>query len=111
MRVHVSVIIYFKLSLLIVLPQPFRRLHHLRVRYNSSAPHYTTTDVPCSIPSNMLITRVRPSTFLVGVMMLWAVISVCTAFSRNYTGLLLTRFFLGVVEAPYYPGALCKLWR
>lgn len=58
------------------------------------------------IPSNMLITRVRPSTFLVGVMMLWAVISVCTAFSRNYVGLLVTRFFLGVVEAPYYPGAL-----
>lgn len=55
----------------------------------------------------MIITRVRPSTFLVGVMMLWAVISVCTAFSRNYTGLLVTRFFLGVVEAPYYPGALC----
>jgi MFS family permease len=38
--------------------------------------------------------------------MTWAVISVCTAFSKNFVGLLLTRFFLGVVEAPYYPGAL-----
>jgi MFS family permease len=58
------------------------------------------------IPSNMLLTKVKPSLFLVGVMMTWAVISVCTAFSSNFTGLLLTRFFLGVVEAPYYPGAL-----
>lgn len=39
-------------------------------------------------------------------MTLWAVISSLTAISRNYTGLLLTRFFLGITEAPYYPGAL-----
>jgi MFS family permease len=58
------------------------------------------------IPSNMLLTRIKPSFFLCAVMMLWSVISICTAFSRNFTGLLLTRFFLGVVEAPYYPGAL-----
>lgn len=58
------------------------------------------------IPSNMLMTRINPPKFLCGIMMLWAVLSICTAFSRNYTGLLLVRFFLGVVEAPYYPGAL-----
>jgi MFS family permease len=58
------------------------------------------------VPSNMLITRVRPSLFLCCLMMTWAVVSICTAFSRNFTGLLLTRFFLGVLEAPYYPGAL-----
>jgi hypothetical protein len=39
-------------------------------------------------------------------MALWAVVSGLTALSSNFTGLLLTRFFLGVVEAPYYPGAL-----
>jgi len=58
------------------------------------------------VPSNMILTKVRVAPFLVGVMLTWAVISVCTAFSRNFTGLLLTRFFLGVVEAPYYPGAI-----
>jgi hypothetical protein len=35
------------------------------------------------------------------IMMTWAAISISTAFSRNFTGLLVTRFFLGVVEAPY----------
>jgi MFS family permease len=56
------------------------------------------------IPSNMLITRVKVPTFLVAVMMTWAAISIATGLTKNYMGLLLTRFFLGVVEAPYYPG-------
>lgn len=42
-------------------------------------------------------------------MMLWAVVSALTALSKNFTGLLLTRFFLGVTEAPYYPGAVYLL--
>lgn len=58
------------------------------------------------VPSNMLLTRIKPALFLVVTMMTWAIISICTAFSGNFIGLLLTRFFLGVVEAPYYPGAL-----
>ncbi|KAK8100392.1 major facilitator superfamily domain-containing protein [Apiospora kogelbergensis] len=58
------------------------------------------------IPSNMLITRLRPSWYMGGFMMAWAVVSTLTAISKDYTGLVLTRFFLGVVEAPYYPGAL-----
>lgn len=39
-------------------------------------------------------------------MALWAIVSALTALSKDFTGLLLTRFFLGIVEAPYYPGAL-----
>lgn len=42
-------------------------------------------------------------------MMLWATVSALTALSKNYTGLLLTRFFLGISEAPYYPGAVYLL--
>ena len=41
--------------------------------------------------------------------MLWAVVSALTAVSKDFTGLLLTRFFLGVTEAPYYPGAVYLL--
>lgn len=50
------------------------------------------------IPSNMLLTRVRPSFYMSSFMALWAVVSTLTALSQNYTGLLLTRFFLGVTE-------------
>jgi len=42
-------------------------------------------------------------------MMGWAAVSAFTALAKNYTGLVLVRFFLGVVEAPYYPGALYLL--
>jgi MFS family permease len=61
------------------------------------------------IPSNMLLTRVRPSYYMAGWMAVWAVVSGLTALSKDFKGLLLTRFFLGVTEAPYYPGALYML--
>ena len=41
--------------------------------------------------------------------MAWAITSACTALANNYHGLLITRFFLGITEAPYYPGALYLL--
>lgn len=58
------------------------------------------------VPSNMLITRLKPSYYMSGCMALWAVVSALTALSKDFKGLLLTRFFLGITEAPYYPGAL-----
>jgi MFS family permease len=58
------------------------------------------------IPANMVVTRVRPSLWMSACMAVWAIISLLTAFSRNYIGLLMTRFTLGITEAPYYPGAL-----
>jgi MFS family permease len=39
----------------------------------------------------------------------WGVVSALTATVHNFTGLVLVRFFLGFVEAPYFPGALFLL--
>lgn len=61
------------------------------------------------IPSNMFLTRTRPSIYMAACMALWAVVSALTAVSKDFTDLLLSRFFLGVTEAPYYPGALYML--
>lgn len=61
------------------------------------------------IPSNMILTRVRPSMYMGGFMAAWAVVSALTAICTDYKSLVLVRFFLGVVEAPYYPGALYVL--
>lgn len=58
------------------------------------------------IPSNMVITRVRPSLYLCLVMLTWSVLSICTAFTKNFSHLCVVRFLLGCTEAPYYPGAL-----
>lgn len=59
-----------------------------------------------TVPSNMFINRTRPSRYMGAVMMAWAVVSAVTALAKDFKGLLLTRFFLGLTEAPFYPGAV-----
>lgn len=62
------------------------------------------------IPSNMFLNHIgRPSIYLPVCMMLWGAISCVTGATHNYTGALLTRFFLGFVEAAFFPGALFLL--
>ncbi|KAE9582554.1 Major facilitator-type transporter hxnP [Colletotrichum fructicola] len=63
------------------------------------------------IPSNMLMSsqHIRPSIYMGCCMMAWAVVSACTALAKNYAGLVAVRFFLGVTEAPFYPGAIYML--
>lgn len=63
------------------------------------------------VPSNMIMSsaRVRPSIYMAVCMMAWALVSACTALAKNYTSLVLVRFFLGVAEAPFYPGAIYML--
>lgn len=53
--------------------------------------------------------KVRASVYMSLCMASWAVVSACTALTKNYTGLVLVRFFLGITEAPFYPGALYLL--
>lgn len=59
------------------------------------------------LPSNMILTRVRPSLYLPSCVIVWSAISAATAGIRNYSGLIAVRFFLGIVEAPFFPG-VCK---
>lgn len=54
----------------------------------------------------MLLTRVRPSIYLPVAMALWGTTSACTALVKDFTGLVLCRFILGFMEAPFFPGAL-----
>ncbi|KAL4767388.1 major facilitator superfamily domain-containing protein [Aspergillus nidulans var. acristatus] len=63
------------------------------------------------IPSNMLMSsgKVRASVYMSVCMGSWAVVSACTALTKSYSGLVMVRFFLGIAEAPFYPGALFLL--
>ncbi|KAF8741122.1 hypothetical protein AX14_005723 [Amanita brunnescens Koide BX004] len=59
------------------------------------------------VPSNMFLNYIgRPSLYLPFCMMIWGMISCLTGITRNFVGALLTRFFLGFVEAAFFPGAL-----
>ncbi|KAN0126765.1 MFS general substrate transporter [Russula decolorans] len=62
------------------------------------------------IPSNMFLNYIgKPSIYLPACMMLWGAISLLTGTTHSFTGALLTRFFLGFVEAAFFPGALFLL--
>ncbi|KAF8866524.1 MFS transporter [Acephala macrosclerotiorum] len=65
--------------------------------------------IALQIPSNAIITRTRPSLYLPACMAIWGIVSSMTALVQNFTGLVLVRFLLGFVEAPYFPGALFLL--
>ncbi|KAL9712663.1 hypothetical protein Ac2012v2_003900 [Leucoagaricus gongylophorus] len=62
------------------------------------------------IPSNMFLNWMgKPSLYLPTCMIIWGMISCLTGVTHNFVGALLTRFFLGFVEAAFFPGALFLL--
>ncbi|KAI0175017.1 MFS transporter [Pestalotiopsis sp. NC0098] len=58
------------------------------------------------IPSNMFLAGIRPSIYLPSCMALWGLLSVLTGVVHNAAGLYPVRFFLGIIEAAFLPGAL-----
>lgn len=60
----------------------------------------------CEVPSNLILTRSRPSWYLPGIMIVWGAVCSCMAAARNYEGMLAMRFFLGCIEAGFFPGVL-----
>ena len=59
------------------------------------------------IPSNLFLNKIgKPAIYLPTVMIVWGVISAATAGAQSYGGLIAIRFFLGFIEAAYFPGCL-----
>ncbi|KAK9235607.1 major facilitator superfamily domain-containing protein [Lipomyces kononenkoae] len=58
------------------------------------------------LPSNLLLTRVRPSVYLGAAMAIWGIVSCSQAAVRSFGSLIACRLILGVVEAPFFPGAI-----
>lgn len=61
------------------------------------------------LPSNMLITKTRPSIYLGCAMAIWGTVSASQSTCTTFKGMVVARFFLGVVEAPYFPAAVLLL--
>ena len=59
------------------------------------------------VPSNLFLNKIgKPALYLPAVMVVWGTISAATAAAQSYGGLIAIRFFLGFVEAAYFPGCL-----
>ncbi|KAK5658150.1 hypothetical protein OQA88_2123 [Cercophora sp. LCS_1] len=56
------------------------------------------------IPSNLLLTRIRPSIYIPALQIIWTGLTMCTASVKNTTQLYALRFLIGLFEAGYYPG-------
>ncbi|KAG6032939.1 hypothetical protein E4U41_007079 [Claviceps citrina] len=62
------------------------------------------------VPSNLLLNKTgKPGKYLSACMTVWGVISTATAACHSFQGLLVARFFLGFVEAAFFPGCLFYL--
>ncbi|PQE04963.1 pantothenate transporter liz1 protein [Rutstroemia sp. NJR-2017a BBW] len=62
------------------------------------------------IPSNLFLNKIgKPALYLPGAMIIWGIISALTAATQGFGGLIACRFFLGFVEAAYFPGCLYYL--
>lgn len=58
------------------------------------------------IPSNIALTRAKPSRYMPVAIVVWGTISLCTAAVKTKGGLLAIRTLLGFAESPFFPGAL-----
>lgn len=56
------------------------------------------------LPSNLLLTRVRPSMYLPITVLMWSAVSACMAAATNSQTLFVIRFFLGIAEVLLFPG-------
>ncbi|KAG1845720.1 MFS general substrate transporter [Suillus subalutaceus] len=63
-------------------------------------------------PSNMILHHMkRPSLYLSSCMAIWGVLTVSTGAVQTYHAALILRFFIGFVEAAFFPGAVFLLSR
>lgn len=64
------------------------------------------------IPSNILMKRFTPHVWLSSCILGFGIVMLAQGFIRNYSGLLATRFFLGLFEAGIFPGSfyLISFW-
>ncbi|KAI0842916.1 MFS general substrate transporter [Hypoxylon sp. FL0890] len=64
------------------------------------------------IPSNLMMKRFKPRFWLTGCIFCFGIIMLCQGFVQSYSGLLATRFFLGLTEAGIFPGSfyLISFW-
>lgn len=56
------------------------------------------------IPSNILLSNMRPSLYLPALEIIWCILTVSMACVQSVQGVYVIRFLLGLAEAGFYPG-------
>jgi MFS family permease len=81
-------------------------------RYNTALVIFFVPYVLFEIPSNILLKKFKPNFWLSGCMFMFGLTTICQGLVSNYSGLLTTRFFLGLFETGMFPGCfyLIGMW-
>ncbi|KAK2757234.1 hypothetical protein FQN54_004748 [Arachnomyces sp. PD_36] len=58
------------------------------------------------VPSNMVLSKTRPSIFLPAIMVLWGTLTCLMAVVKTYKHVLILRVLIGCIEAGFAPGVL-----
>ncbi|KAG6377587.1 major facilitator superfamily domain-containing protein [Boletus reticuloceps] len=67
---------------------------------------------PAQIPSNMILAHIsRPSFYIGACVMAWGLTSALTGVTKNFSGIVACRIFIGLPEAAFYPGSMYLLSR
>ncbi|EXJ70701.1 uncharacterized protein A1O5_05691 [Cladophialophora psammophila CBS 110553] len=56
------------------------------------------------VPSNMILTRVRPSLWIPLMEVIWSILTFCVAKCNSASSIYALRFLIGLAEATFYPG-------
>ena len=58
------------------------------------------------VPSNIILKKVAPSTWLAAIMFLWGIATIGQGLIQNQAGLIAMRLLLGLFEAGFFPGCV-----
>ncbi|KAG2047785.1 MFS general substrate transporter [Suillus hirtellus] len=85
--------------------QGFKKDLHLHgEQYATTLSILSVGYITMQVPGNMILHWLeRPSVILPCCMLVWGTISILSGF---YTGIVVARFFLGLAEAPFFPGVV-----
>ncbi|EXJ83583.1 hypothetical protein A1O1_07206 [Capronia coronata CBS 617.96] len=84
-------------------------LHLSSSQYSMSLVIFFISYVVFEVPSNLILSKTRPSIYLTIMMAAWGIVTCCMGTVKSYGGLLAVRFIIGVLEAAYAPGVTLLL--
>jgi MFS family permease len=87
-----------------------KELNLLGNKYNTALVIFFVPYVLFEIPSNVLLKKFKPNVWLSACMFLFGLTTICQGLVKNYSGLLATRFFLGLFETGMFPGCELSLY-
>ena len=66
---------------------------------------FVVSHILFEIPSTILLRRFKPHVWLTGCILAFGIAISAQGFVKNYSGLTVTRFYLGLAEAGIFPGS------